>query len=71
MRTAYPITATRTRAGAAQMTHRYVWRNNAKRATMYNRPCRIVARGTMNSIMIEFEDGQREIVSRYAVRRLA
>ena len=53
------------------MTHFYAWRNNAKRATMHRRPCRIVARGTMNSIMIEFADGQREIVSRRSVRRLA
>ena len=52
------------------MTHYYAWRNNEKRVTMYGRPCRIVARGTMNSIMIEFEDGQREIVSRRSVRRL-
>ena len=37
---------------------------------MYRRPCRIVARGAMSSIMIEFEDGQREIVSRRSVRRL-
>lgn len=52
------------------MTHYYAWRNNEKRITLYGRPCRIVARGTMNSIMIEFADGQREIVSRRSVRRL-
>ena len=32
--------------------------------------CRIVARGTMNSCLIEFEDdGYRVITSRYAVRK--
>ena len=30
--------------------------------------CRVVARGRMNSIMVEFEDGHRVITSRYAVR---
>ena len=52
------------------MTHRYCWKNNEKRATLYGRECRVVARGTMNSILIEFADGQREVVSRYSVRRI-
>jgi hypothetical protein len=30
--------------------------------------CRIVARGRMNSILIEFRDGVRVVTSRYAVR---
>lgn len=48
----------------------YVWGNNAKRATMKGRACRVLARGRMNSVLIEFTDtGQQEIVSRYAVRR--
>ena len=32
-------------------------------------PCRIVTRGRMNSICVEFEDGSRVITSRYAVRK--
>lgn len=52
------------------MTHYYAWKNNEKRRTLYQRPCRILARGAFNSILIEFENGQREIVSRNAVRRL-
>jgi hypothetical protein len=48
----------------------YAWRNNEKRKTLYGRPCRIVARGKMNSCLVEFEDGQREVVSCNAVRRL-
>lgn len=51
------------------MTHVYVWGNNAKRATMKGRECRVLARGAKGSILVEFEDGQREITSRYAVRR--
>jgi len=46
----------------------YAWRNNEKRETLYRRPCRVVARGAMNSVAVEFENGQREIVSRNAVR---
>lgn len=52
------------------VTHYYAWRNNAKRLTLYRRPCRIIARGAMNSAVIEFADGQRECVSRNALRRL-
>ncbi|MCU0946791.1 MAG: hypothetical protein MUF47_00855 [Porphyrobacter sp.] len=33
--------------------------------------CRILARGTMNSCRIEFEDGERHIVSRFAIRKIA
>lgn len=52
------------------MTHRYAWRNNAKRKTLYGRWCRIICSGAMNSVLIEFENGQREIVSRRALRRI-
>jgi len=31
--------------------------------------CRVVARGTMNSALIEFEDGVRHVVSRFAFRK--
>lgn len=53
------------------MTYPYVyaWRNNAKRETLHGRRCRVLARGAMNSAMIEFEDGQVEIVSRNALRK--
>lgn len=53
------------------MTHTYRWKNNAKRLTMFGRKCVVLARGKMNSVLIRFEDGQREVVSRYAVRRIA
>lgn len=52
------------------MTHYYAWKNNPKRLTFYRRLCRILARGGLGSVLIEFENGQREIVSRRAVRRL-
>lgn len=56
--------------GVEAMTHLYVWGNNAKRATMKGRTCRVLARGGKGSILVEFENGQREITSRYAVRRI-
>lgn len=47
----------------------YTWGNNPKRQTMKGRACRVIARGRMNSCLIELDNGQREIVSRYSVRR--
>ncbi len=48
----------------------FVWRNNEKRRLLYGKRCRVVARGKMNSALIEFEDGTREIVSRNALRKV-
>lgn len=51
-------------------TYRYAWRNNRKRETLFGRLCRVVARGKMNSALVEFTDnGQREVVSRNALRK--
>lgn len=53
------------------MTYPYffAWRNNPKRAEMYKRRCRVLARGALNSALVEFENGQREVISRNALRR--
>lgn len=51
-------------------THTYAWGNNPKRETMKGRRCRIVARGQMRSVMVEFDDGHREIVSIRSLRTL-
>ena len=49
----------------------YRWRNNSKRAEMYGRRCRVLARLALNSTAVRFEDtGQTEIVSRNALRRV-
>lgn len=48
----------------------YAWGNNAKRATLKGRRLRVIARGSMNSAMVEFENGQREIISRNALRKV-
>ena len=55
---------------APAQVYRYGWRNNSKRATLYGRMCRVVCRGRMNSALVEFADnGQREVISRNALRR--
>ena len=50
-------------------TYLYVWKNNEKRKAMFRRECRIIARGKMNSVLIEFNDGQREIMSGNSIHR--
>jgi len=48
----------------------YYWSNNLKRAKMKGRKCVVLARGKMNSCLIQFcDNGQREIVSRNALRK--
>lgn len=47
----------------------FAWKNNPLRATLYRRPCRVVARGGMNSVLVEFEDGRRVVTSRNALRK--
>ena len=32
-------------------------------------PCRVLARGALNSVLVEFQDGHKAITSRYAVRK--
>ncbi len=52
------------------MTHIFAWKNNAKRLLLYRRRCRVIGRLALNSAIVEFEDGQRECVSRNALRRI-
>ena len=65
-----PPHATKANRWAFVMEYYYAWKNNSKRETLYKRACHVVARGRMNSCLIEFENGQREVVSRNAVKRL-
>ena len=52
------------------MIYKYIWGNNEKRKTFKNRNCKVITKGRMNSICVEFENGERVITSRYAVRKL-
>ena len=47
----------------------YAWGNNAVRAAFKGRRCRVVARGAMNSCLLEFENGERLVTSCNALRR--
>lgn len=47
------------------MTHIWYWHRLGRKG----QPCRVIARGRMNSILVEFEDGYRVVTSRYAVRK--
>ena len=52
------------------MKYYYAWKNNPKRKTLYKRLFRIISRGKMNSVLVEFENGQREIISGNAIRKV-
>lgn len=52
------------------MTHIFAWGNNEKRAALKGKPCRILARGALGSVMVDFGGGHIEIVSRRALRRI-
>lgn len=51
-----------------RLTHVYRWRK--WRPDLFGRACRVLARGRLNSVLVEFGDGTRHVVSRYAVRRV-
>lgn len=51
------------------MTYDRYWRIRKWRPDRYKQPCRVIARGTMNSCLIEFEDGERVITSRWNIRK--
>lgn len=55
--------------GEAPLTHRWRWRVNLPER--FGQPCRVLARGALNSALIEFEDGTRHVVSRFAIRKAA
>lgn len=46
-----------------------VWWWRVKLPERKGEPCRVLARGKMNSVLVEFRDGFKVITSRYAVRR--
>ena len=47
----------------------YAWKNNEKRRRLYLKRLRVVRRGKMNSVEVEFEGGGREIISGNAIRK--
>ncbi|HTU25316.1 MAG TPA: hypothetical protein VMF30_07965 [Pirellulales bacterium] len=47
----------------------HVWYWRVRLPERKDAPCRVVARGAKNSVLVEFTDGQRVVTSRYAVRK--
>ena len=47
----------------------YVYRWGKYLPDLKGRLCRVLARGSMNSALVEFEDGTRHVVSRNALRK--
>ena len=47
----------------------YCWGNNPVRARMKGKRCRIIARGKMNTVLIQTEGGEYYTTSRYAFRK--
>jgi len=48
----------------------YVWMNNPKRESLYGRKCMVLKWIRKNSVIVEFENGQKECVSRNSIRRV-
>ena len=49
-------------------THR--WRVRSRLAERFGHSCRVLVRGRMNTILVEFDDNYRVTTSRWNVRRL-
>jgi hypothetical protein len=47
----------------------HIWYWKVKLPERKGQRCRVVARGRMNSVMVEFKDGYRVVTSRHAVRK--
>jgi hypothetical protein len=52
-----------------QRSFPYTWFWRTRLPERKGQPCRVIARGRMNSILVEFKDGYRVVTSRYAVRK--
>ena len=49
----------------------YAWSNNPRRRELQGRQCRVLARGKMSTVLIEFVDtGERVTTSSRALRRV-
>ena len=52
----------------AKYPYAYIWGNNPVRAKWQGKKCRVLVRGKMNSVLIEFENGEQVNTSRNALR---
>ena len=51
-------------------TFDHVWYWRVRLPDRKGQRCRVIARGALNSVLVEFEDGWLVVTSRYAVRRV-
>lgn len=49
----------------------YIWRVKTRYPERKGQLCRVLARGKMNSCLVEFEDGYKTITSRNYIRKAA
>lgn len=49
--------------------YRFAWKNNPRRAQPYGKRCVVLARGSLGTVLVRFEDGQLVTTSRRALRR--
>jgi len=49
-----------------EFTHQWYWKSHLP--DRKGQPCRVLARGGLNSILVEFPDGLKVVTSWYAVR---
>ena len=55
----------------AERIYVYAWGNNPRRRSLQGRRCRILARGRMSTVLVEFLDnGERVTTSSRALRRI-
>ena len=52
-----------------QPAYPYIWYWRKRLPERKDQLCKVLVRGTMNSALIEFQDGYRAVVSRNALRR--
>lgn len=55
---------------ASMYPYYFAWKNNLKRQALFNRKFKVIARLVQNSAIVEFENGQRECISRNAIRKV-
>jgi hypothetical protein len=53
----------------AALEYPYVWRWRVRLPERFGQCCQVTARGSLNSVRVEFPDGCWVITSRWAVRR--
>jgi len=66
---ANPLRKTRVSCRMSEPNYPYVWFWRSRLPERKGQPCRVVARGRMNSALVQFADGFLVVTSRFAVRK--